>query len=267
LTSGKFLLNGNGMGITILEKIAGHYRQGDLLPVVAGKIFEVSKSARRDPPAAVLRTLRKTGVMGRLERWITRRNLRRNEDNGVRRLEIGPGDHRLPGFETLNITGGRVVDYVLDAAQPLPFPDGTFVEIHCSHVLEHLPWYRTEGILREWVRILKPGGRLHIWVPDALKICTAILQAEEGRLHASPDGWRKLNPEDDPYLWAAGRIFYGANLKYPSWHRALFTPGFLQRLFRRVGLVEVRRLAAGEVRGFDHGWINLGVGGIKPRPG
>ncbi|MBE0596945.1 MAG: methyltransferase domain-containing protein [Desulfuromonadales bacterium] len=253
--------------LTILDKLAGHYRHGDLVPVVAGKIFELSMSDRKGLPDSALRCLRQTSVIGWMERWTTHRNLRRNKTNRTRRLDIGPGEGRLPGFETLNIAGGRNIDYVLDATQPLPFPDGTFVEVFSSHVLEHLPWYSTERILQEWVRILKPGGQLQIWVPDALKICSTILEAEEDLLDTPPDGWRKLNPDDDPYLWAAGRLFYGVNHHYPSWHRALFTPKFLQRLLRRVGLVDVRRLAAEEVRGADHGWINLGVGGAKPRQG
>lgn len=254
----------NLQGTTILGKIVLHYRQGDLLPAVAGNLFERSRSERKHLPDSILRSLRKLGVIGRAERWATHRNLRRNEGDQARRLEIGPGKGRLPDFETLNITGGRDVDYILDATGPLPFADDTFVEVFSSHVLEHLPWYSTERILQEWVRILKPGGRLQIWVPDALKICSTILEAEEGLIDTPPDGWRQLNPDDDPYLWAAGRLFYGANPRYPSWHRALFTPRFLQRLLRRVGLIEVRRLAAEEVRGNDHGWINLGVGGTKP---
>lgn len=249
--------------MTVFDKIAQHYRQGDLVPAAAGKIFELSKSDRKGLPCVALQYLRRMGIIGWGERRATHHNIRRNETTSNRRLEIGPGDRRLPGFETLNITGGRNIDYVLDATQPLPFADSTFQEIYSSHVLEHLPWYLTETILREWVRVLKPGGHLHIWVPNALKICSAIIEAEEGKIEASPDGWQKLNPDNDPYVWAAGRLFYGANDKYPSWHRALFTPKFLQRLFSRVGLVNVRLLTPEEIRGFDHGWINLGVGGTK----
>lgn len=41
--------------------------------------------------------------------------------------------------------------------------------LYASHVLEHIPWYKTEEVLREWVRVLKPGGVLEVWVPDRLK--------------------------------------------------------------------------------------------------
>jgi SAM-dependent methyltransferase len=253
--------------LTIFDKIARHYRQGTLLLTLAGKLFELSTNAEVRRLHASSHRLRQPGIIGLLERSVTRRNLRRNQAKRIRHLEIGPEEEPLRGFETLNIVGGRNVDYVLDATQPLPFADATFDEIYSSHVLEHLPWYRTEAILREWVRILKPGGRLNIWVPDALKICATILGAENGRIDRLPDGWQKHNPDNNPYLWAAGRLFYGANPKYPSWHRAFFTPRFLKDIFCRIGLTEVRKLPREEIRGFDHGWINLGVGGTKPEGG
>jgi len=192
-------------------------------------------------------------------------NLRRNAKKSHRYLEIGCGGSRLPGFETLDIVGGPNVDYVYDAAKPLPFKDNTFDLIYASHVLEHIPWYKTEEVLKEWVRILKPGGQLEIWVPDGLKICKALVQAElEGIKVADMDSWCKFNPRKDPCVWAAGRIFWGANPEYPSWHKAIFTPRYLKELFERVGLKNVKIMDSSEVRGYNHGWINLGVKGVKP---
>jgi len=192
-------------------------------------------------------------------------NLWKNARKHRRYLEIGSGNTRLPGFETLDIIGRRNVDYVYDAAKPLPFKDNTFDLIYASHVLEHIPWYKVKEVLKEWVRILKPGGVLEVWVPDGLKICKALVQAElEETKVADIDNWCKFNPHKDPCVWAAGRIFWGANPEYPSWHKALFTPRYLKELFERAGLVDIRELDPSEVRGYDHGWINLGMRGRKP---
>ena len=196
-------------------------------------------------------------------------NLRRNAKKSHRRLEIGCGNSRLRGFETLDIVGGLNVDYVYDAAKPLPFKDNTFDVIYASHVLEHIPWYKTEEVLTEWIRILKPGGQLEVWVPDGLKICQTLLKAElEGINEIEKDGWYKFNPCKDSCVWAAGRIFtYGdgtGNPNHPNWHRAIFTPRYLKELFGRVGLKNVKIMDSSEVRGYNHGWINLGVKGVKP---
>jgi len=195
-------------------------------------------------------------------------NRRHHADKTERKLEIGSGSARLEGFETLNIVSRRTVDYVYDAAKPLPFPSDTFDVIYASHILEHIPWFRTEEVLREWVRILAPEGRLEIWVPDGEVICQTILDHSRGRpnnLHL--DGWRKRNPESDPYLWANGRLFYGATEDYPSWHKAVFTESSLKDLYRRLGLADVRRAAPNEYRSGSHGdeHVNLGVFGTKGR--
>lgn len=180
-----------------------------------------------------------------------------------RRLEIGCGSTRITDFETLNIVAGSNVDYVADASREMPFEDNTFDLIYASHVLEHIPWYMIEDTLREWIRILKQGGRLEIWVPDGLKICRTVVAAEDDVKHDLPDQWSVKNPCNSPYVWAQGRLFWGANPRYPSWHRALFTPKYLNRLFTTLGLKDVKEMTHENVRGYDHGWINLGVTGTK----
>ncbi len=197
-------------------------------------------------------------------RTVTNRvTLLRNRGSESRKLEIGSGSKRIQGFETLDIKWARNVDYVLDASMPMPFKDDTFEIVYTSHILEHIPWYKVEDTLKEWTRIIKPGGHLELWIPDGLKICQVVLSAEQGLEETIPDGWCVRNPESSPYLWAAGRLFWGANPGYPSWHRALFTPRYLKALFEKVGLADVRKLESERVRGYDHGWINLGMIGTK----
>lgn len=202
-------------------------------------------------------------------RLITGINKFRNHGKRTRQLEIGPGNKRISGFETLNIVPGFAVDYIADAAKKLPFPDHTFDLIYASHILEHIPWYQTLHTLKEWTRALKPGGALEIWVPDGLKICETLVRFErDGINEIDHDGWYKFNPDHDPCVWAAGRLFtYGdgtGRLNHPNWHRGLFTPRYLQQLFEQAGLSEVRQMRRSEVRGADHGWINLGFRGVKP---
>ena len=195
-------------------------------------------------------------------------NLRRNARKKHRMLEIGPSEERIPGFETLDILGGRHVDYVMDAAARLPFSENTFEVIYASHILEHVPWYRTEQVLAEWARVLNPGGQFEVWVPDGLKICRALVDYElRGEEYFHEDGWYKFNPEKDPCKWAAGRIYtYGdgtGKTNHPNWHRALFTPRYLECVMEKAGMRDVRRLDRSHVRGYDHGWINLGMVGTK----
>lgn len=196
--------------------------------------------------------------------------LRTNRGKLHRSLEIGPGAKRLAGFETLNITGGPQVDYIGDATGGLPFPADTFDLLYASHILEHTAWYRSVDVLKEWIRVLKPGGTLEIWVPDGLKIAEAFVMAERsGSVDFHCDGWWRFNEAKDPCRWVSGRIFsYGDGTGAPghfNWHLGLFSERYLQALMRKAGLTDIRRMNRDEVRGHDHGWINLGVCGRKPR--
>lgn len=192
----------------------------------------------------------------------------KNKNKKERKLEIGPGKRRIEGFETLNIEPGFSVDYIFDASKKLPFADGTFDLVYASHILEHIPWYHTENVLKEWARIIKPGGYLEIWVPDGLKIAKAFVDAEtHSKNNFKQDGWFKFNEEQDSCKWASGRIFtYGdgtGEINNSNWHRALFSKRYLMKILERAGLGNIEVMSNNEVRGANHGWINLGIKGQK----
>jgi 2-polyprenyl-3-methyl-5-hydroxy-6-metoxy-1,4-benzoquinol methylase len=53
---------------------------------------------------------------------------------------------------------GRAQFQAADATAALPFPDRSFDSITCIDAINHLP--NRAGILADWARLLKPGGRL-----------------------------------------------------------------------------------------------------------
>lgn len=75
---------------------------------------------------------------------------------------------------------GRVSFQVVDAAQRLPFPDGSFDAVFCNDSINHLPG-RLE-VLRDWHRVLRPGGRLLYTDPI---VVTGQLTNEEIRARSS----------------------------------------------------------------------------------
>jgi predicted SAM-dependent methyltransferase len=84
----------------------------------------------------------------------------------TRKLHIG-GKVRVEGWEVLNAMEAPYVDHVCNAKDLSQFNDNTFGEIYASHILEHLDYFgEIESTLNEWRRVLIPGGRLYLSVPD-----------------------------------------------------------------------------------------------------
>lgn len=54
---------------------------------------------------------------------------------------------------------------VADVTWPLPFMDEHFDRVMCYQVWPHIN--QPEGLLKELLRVLKPGGKLHIWHTDS----------------------------------------------------------------------------------------------------
>ena len=52
------------------------------------------------------------------------------------------------------------------SAECLPFTDDSFEAITAQHLIEHLPAY--EGAVKDWYRVLKPGGVLLVLTPNRL---------------------------------------------------------------------------------------------------
>lgn len=83
-----------------------------------------------------------------------------------RRLHIG-GLVRAAGWEVLNAHAADYVDHVGNANDLSRFQDASFSDIYASHLIEHLD-YTGELVttLKGWLRVLLPGGTVHISVPD-----------------------------------------------------------------------------------------------------
>ena len=64
------------------------------------------------------------------------------------------------------------------------FGDDTLDFVYSSHVLEDFPANETMSILREWTRVLRPGGRLILLLPDQQRYLAYCRRTGQ----ISPDG-------------------------------------------------------------------------------
>ena len=79
------------------------------------------------------------------------------------KLNIGAGSTVIEGFTPIDRKLGS-------EAFPLPYADGSVDEIRASHILEHFTFGDASKAMEEWSRVLKPGGRIRISVPDVDKV-------------------------------------------------------------------------------------------------
>ena len=97
------------------------------------------------------------------------------------RLNLGAGDKQIEGWTSVDLAGEPDVRAdVLD----LPFPDGHADEVMAIHLFEHLYRWDAPAALREWRRVLKPGGLLILELPDLFKCCQNVLANKGERLGA-----------------------------------------------------------------------------------
>src|SRR5581483_2634355 len=61
----------------------------------------------------------------------------------------------------------RSCDLYWDLRRGIPFPDARVSRIYSSHFFEHLSFRETQQFLDECRRVLAPGGRFSVCVPNA----------------------------------------------------------------------------------------------------
>ncbi len=82
-------------------------------------------------------------------------------------LHLGCGRRIMPGWVNVDAVAGAGIDLVWDLRYRLPFATRSATMIYSEHLLEHLPKRDALALLAESYRILEPGGRIRIGVPDA----------------------------------------------------------------------------------------------------
>jgi predicted SAM-dependent methyltransferase len=86
-----------------------------------------------------------------------------------RYLNLGSGPRGLTDPHWLNVDGfpDTNVQFLIDFSRRWPIPDASIDAIFCEHVLEHFDLENGIELLRQCVRVLKPGGSVRFIMPNA----------------------------------------------------------------------------------------------------
>lgn len=145
----------------------------------------------------------------------------------ARRLHIG-GQSKSDGWEVLNANPAPYVDHVCNANDLSRFADNTFMEIYASHVVEHLD-YNGELIntLNEWNRVLVPGGKIFISVPDLDVLAKLFIE-------------KNLLTVDERFF--VMRMIFGGHIDKFDYHVVGLNEEFLAIFLNTAGYVNIRRV-------------------------
>lgn len=155
-------------------------------------------------------------------------------------VNLGAGAEYNPHEIDVDLRGGENIDFRCDIRK-LPEDWGMqFDIVKSNHVLEHFPYTQTEEILKEWYRLLKPGGKILLNVPDMQSVAQYLLDGDmdiliqgiifgdQGNDYHSQPPYGELR--DGRYL---------ADSFENNAHKAGFTAKFLGKLLQKVGFVDI----------------------------
>lgn len=142
-----------------------------------------------------------------------------------RGLDLGCGPEKL--IDSPNCIGvdsnidasifGRPAKYDIkaDVTELSLFGTGSMDWVFSSHVLEHIPLPKVPDTLREWMRVIKPGGNLVLYLPDMdqyPKCPDAELGIEVFEPMCNPD--HKWNVSYDRVVGFMEKVHYNWDLIY-----------------------------------------------------
>jgi hypothetical protein len=132
------------------------------------------------------------------------------------KLDLGSGDAPCEGYTTVD-----AYDEDADVKAllwELPYADGIAEEVRCFHALEHVPLARVAPTLTEFYRVVAPGRRLRLEVPDLDWVCRRWLE----------------NPDVDGLNY-----IFGNQANAGQFHQTGFTGKTLHAALSVAGFVEV----------------------------
>ena len=170
------------------------------------------------------------GIIGTIVRCRTIFN--RTKKNGAAKLlNVGCGPYPKQEFINLDYSWHPSIDICWDITRkPYPLESGSLEGIYTEHCLEHISFDNMKVNLREFYRLLKPGGLVRIVMPDG-EIYLDIYQKRK-------QGSAELMPYEEGYITPMARI---NGIFRNHGHMFIYDFETMKRLMEEVGFKSIRK--------------------------
>jgi len=150
------------------------------------------------------------------------------------KLHLGCGNKHIPGYIHIDVADYSHIDYKRSIHDLPMFADDSVDYIYCCHALEYFD--RTMGCLalKEWYRILKPGGILRLAVPDFEAIVNIYLKNNniESQGILGPLYGKIVIKEEQPNGDSLNKFLY---------HKTAYDFKSLRKILKEIGFRRIKR--------------------------
>lgn len=169
--------------------------------------------------------------------YLRRYLLRARAGGSAKNLHLGCGPKYLAGFVNVDANPFNKIDLWLDVRNGLPFPSNFADSIYSTHTFEHFYPDELKRLLRECVRVLKPGGGIRLVVPSLGSAIAAYCQKRTAWFDDTfPRHFDSLGGRFSNFVFCDGQ------------HRTAYDFGYLDEELRLAGFREVEESAEGKSR-------------------
>jgi predicted SAM-dependent methyltransferase len=143
------------------------------------------------------------------------------------KIHLGCWTRNIPGFVNIDLVDLPHIHYKQNIDDLSLFSDCSAELIYSSHNFEYFDRLEGEKVLKEWRRVLKPGGTLRIAVPDFDKLIEVYKTTSSiDKILGPLFGRMPINTED------------GQKVLY---HKTVYNYDSLKKMLEECGFINVRR--------------------------
>lgn len=169
-----------------------------------------------------------------LPNYLLHRYVLRARADGATHLHLGCGTKYLAGFVNIDGNLRNKLDLWLDVRNGLPFPANSVDSIYSTHMFEHFYFDELDMLLRECLRVLRPGAGVRLIVPNLESAIAAYSQDRVSWFENSfPRHFDSIGGRFSNFVFCDGQ------------HRTAFDFTYMSEVLRKSGFREVQKSAEG----------------------